>query len=95
VTLRVVRHELSDPLSGFFLMRKKIFTDCVENLVGEGFKILLDVLSNYKSGSITIKELPFTFRSRQHGESKLSASTVIYLFKFFLIKTFTRKTVAK
>jgi len=93
VTLKIVRHKLSDPLSGFFLMRRRVFVDCIPKLVGQGFKILLDVLSNYRSGSIVIKELPYTFKVRQHGKSKMSAATVVELFKFFLIKSCFRGRV--
>ena len=90
LTLKLIGHKVSDPLSGFFLMRKQLFSDCAEKLVGQGFKILLDVLSNFPPGTITIKEVPFVFRRRSYGESKLSPSTIKYFVEFLFIKTFGR-----
>ena len=85
------RQNLSDPLSGFFLMRKQVFLDCIKQLFGQGFKILLDVLSNYEPGVLKVKEFPYTFKARQFGESKLSITVIIQLLKFFCFKTFSSR----
>jgi dolichol-phosphate mannosyltransferase len=66
----VYRSELADPMSGFFMLRRELLEDTVRRLSGQGFKILLDILAS-SPRSVRIKELPYTFRQRRHGESKL------------------------
>jgi hypothetical protein len=63
---------ISDPMSGFFALRREAFDALAPNLSNQGFKILLDILATSRGG-LRIKELPFVFRARQHGESKLNA----------------------
>jgi len=71
----VTRVEIADPMSGFFMMRRAVFEDALRRLSAQGFKILLDVLAS-TSEPPRIKELPYEFRPRQHGESKLDALVV-------------------
>ncbi|HOY77250.1 MAG TPA: glycosyltransferase family 2 protein [Hyphomonadaceae bacterium] len=75
----VVKADLTDPMSGFFLIRRKAFDSAVRNLSGQGYKILLDIVASAKP-PLKIAEVPYTFRNRQHGDSKLdSAVTWEYL----------------
>lgn len=70
---------LSDPMSGFFLMRRSLFNEIVPSLSREGFKILLDIIAtgNRQLGrKLTIAEVPYDFRPRHAGESKMSALVV-------------------
>src|SRR5579863_5364710 len=39
----VVKAELTDPMSGFFLIRREAFSEAMRGLSGQGFKILLDL----------------------------------------------------
>ena len=66
----VLRADLSDPMSGFFMIRSQIVRDLVPALSGIGFKILLDIMTASRRG-LTFAELPYVFRSREVGESKL------------------------
>jgi dolichol-phosphate mannosyltransferase len=66
----ICRQDVSDPLSGFFMCRREVFEDAVRNLSGQGFKILLDLLAS-SPRPLRLRELPYRFRTRQHGESKL------------------------
>ena len=68
----IVKSELADPMSGFFMLRRDAFTAAVRNLSGQGFKILLDLLAS-SPRPLRFRELPFTFRTRQFGESKLDS----------------------
>ncbi len=68
----VMKIEVSDPMSGFFMLRKDAFHHTVRKLSGIGFKILLDILASSQRG-LRIKELPFEFRTRIVGESKLDS----------------------
>lgn len=62
--------DLTDPMSGFFILRRNTFEHAMRRLSGIGFKILLDLFASSET-PLRFKEIPFTFRSRQHGESKL------------------------
>jgi dolichol-phosphate mannosyltransferase len=68
----ICKTEIADPMSGFFMLRRDLFEASVRNLSGQGFKILLDLLAS-SPRPVRLKELPFEFRSRQHGESKLDS----------------------
>ncbi len=66
----VVKQELSDPMSGFFMLRRDVFERVVRRLSAKGFKILLDIFASAPE-PLKAVELPFTFGSRIKGESKL------------------------
>src|SRR6185312_14448668 len=63
---------LSDPMSGFFMMRRDCFDPLAPALSTQGFKILLDIVITGK-GRLRIVEQPYVFAARNHGESKLDA----------------------
>lgn len=67
---KFLKVSLSDPMSGFFMLRRDRFVELAPRLSSQGFKIMLDIVASAKGG-LRIKELPFVFRERQHGESKL------------------------
>jgi dolichol-phosphate mannosyltransferase len=67
--------KLKDPMSGYFLVWRKDFAEVKGQLDGKGFKILLEILTRLHAS--TIKEVPYTFRPRAHGESKLSGRVVL------------------
>ncbi len=62
--------ELSDPMSGFFVVRKSYFLEVVEGLDGKGFKLLVDMLSAAKR-PVRCGEVGYTFGMRRYGNSKL------------------------
>jgi dolichol-phosphate mannosyltransferase len=66
----VVPSDLTDPLSGFFMLRRPLIEEVADRLNGQGFKILLDIFASAKR-PLRFAELPFVFRSRHSGESKL------------------------
>jgi dolichol-phosphate mannosyltransferase len=66
----VVKAELSDPMSGFFIIERSAFTGAMRRLSGQGFKILLDLFASTPR-PFAFAELPLQFRERLHGESKL------------------------
>ena len=71
----IVHADIADPMSGFFMLRREAFDGAVRNLSGQGFKILLDLFAS-SPRPLRFRELPFTFRKRQFGESKLDAMVV-------------------
>ena len=72
----VIKTTLTDPLSGFFMLKRSVFDGVVRELSGMGFKILLDILSASKTPP-RVRELPFRFGSRLHGESKIDSLAVL------------------
>jgi len=68
----VYQHPVSDPMSGFFMMRRDLLEESMRELSTAGFKLLLDILATIKR-PIAIKEVAYTFRSRVEGESKLDS----------------------
>ena len=76
---RVLGHGLSDPMSGFFVVRRRFLERVVRRLYGRGFKILLDLIAA-AHGEVRIVERPYRMRSRQHGESKLGARVIAEFF---------------
>ena len=75
--------DLTDPMSGFFVVRRTFLDRVVRKLYGRGFKILLDLIAAAR-GEIRIVELPYRMRSREHGESKLGARVVAEFFMLLL-----------
>ena len=69
----VVTADLKDPMSGFFLMRRQAFDESVRNLSLHGFKILLDLFASAPK-PLRFAELPYDFRPRTLGESKLDSA---------------------
>ena len=67
---RLVKVELQDPMSGFFMLRADVLRGCVRRLSGVGYKILLDIVAEAE-GPLKVREIPYTFRERQVGDSKL------------------------
>jgi dolichol-phosphate mannosyltransferase len=78
--------EVSDPMSGFFMLRRETFAGVVRGLTGIGFKILLDILASCRSRP-RIVELPYSFRSRLAGESKLDGKAAQEFIMLLLDKT--------
>ncbi|HVX57067.1 MAG TPA: GtrA family protein, partial [Candidatus Saccharimonadales bacterium] len=68
--------ELSDPMSGFFMLRHEIVDAAAPRLSQQGFKILLDIVATTRE-PLRIREIPYRFGQRLHGESKLDASVVL------------------
>lgn len=90
----VVRANLSDPMSGFFMIRREAFEASLHYLSLQGYKILLDIVASAPT-PLRIKELPYVFRTRQHGESKLDALVSLEYLTLLLDKLFGRWLPAK
>jgi dolichol-phosphate mannosyltransferase len=68
----VVGADLKDSMSGFFMIRRDVFASAVRKLSMIGYKILLDFFAS-SPRPLRFKELPYQFRGRQAGESKLDS----------------------
>ncbi len=67
---RLLGIQLNDPMSGFFMIRRTAFEGAVYGLSSIGFKILVDLVVSSPT-PLRVKELPYQFRNRHAGESKL------------------------
>ena len=76
---------LTDPMSGFFLMRRPLFERIAPRLTGQGFKILLDLLLSAPS-RLRVTEMGVHFRVRAAGESKLGPLVLLQFVALLLDK---------
>lgn len=67
---RLTGTDLADPMSGFFAVSRAALMGALPKLSGEGFKILLDIVAS-SPRALRIVELPYVFRDRAAGVSKL------------------------
>src|SRR4051795_4029736 len=85
VAKRVLRVEIADPMSGFFMIRRDRFEQLAPELSIQGFKILLDIVAT-AHGSLRTREIPYSFSSRLHGESKLDSMVAMDFLGLVLAK---------
>jgi dolichol-phosphate mannosyltransferase len=71
---RLIEADVADSVSGFFMLRRALVDEVAPRLSGIGTKILIDILAS-ATRPLRIVELPYRFRPRSRGESKLDAFT--------------------
>ncbi len=82
---QVLKNDVSDPVSGYFMARRAIWDRAAPKLTTEGFKVLFDILASHPE-AIRVAELPYQFRDRLAGESKLDRRVVIEYLSLILNK---------
>jgi len=85
VAKRVLRVRVADPMSGFFMIRRDRFEQLAPQLSTQGFKILLDIVATAR-GKLRTVEVPYSFGSRLHGESKLDSLVALDFLGLVLAK---------
>ena len=85
----VISADLNDPMSGFFMIRRDAFMASVRNLSALGFKLLLDLFISSPQ-PLRFVELPYRFRNREAGESKLDTGVMWDYAMLLLDKAFGR-----
>ncbi len=85
IARRLLKVEVADPMSGFFMIRRDRFEQIAPKLSTQGFKILLDIIASAEGGLRTV-EIPYTFGSRLHGESKLDSMVALDFLGLVLAK---------
>ncbi len=75
---------LTDPMSGFFALRRETMERLAPRLSGTGFKILLDLVLTDRA--LRIREVPYRFRPRRAGASKLDALVLVQFAAVLLDK---------
>ncbi|HEX2215533.1 MAG TPA: glycosyltransferase family 2 protein [Xanthobacteraceae bacterium] len=71
----------SDPMSGFFAIRRDVVDRLADEIAVDGFKVLLDILATRRM-PLRVAEVPYAMREREHGESKLDTRV---LFDFIAL----------
>jgi dolichol-phosphate mannosyltransferase len=77
--------KLSDPMSGFFMLKRGIVEGLARKLSTQGFKILLDIVMT-AGKTLRLTELPYQFGTRHRGESKLDARATLDFIGLILSK---------
>ncbi|MEA2780598.1 MAG: dolichol-phosphate mannosyltransferase [Rhodospirillaceae bacterium] len=72
----IINRKLEDPMSGFFMIRREAFLECVYDLSQQGYKVLLDIIAS-SPRPLRITELPYQFRNRRAGESKVDLQILV------------------
>jgi dolichol-phosphate mannosyltransferase len=76
----ICRCEVSDAMSGFFIVESGYFRELAPRLTGTGFKILIDILAS-SDGPPRVTDVPYCFANRQFGDSKLDVTVKLeYLY---------------
>ncbi|PJZ76057.1 glycosyltransferase family 2 protein [Leptospira neocaledonica] len=70
---------VSDPMSGYFGIKRSVYSDTKNAINPRGFKILLEFLGRSKE-NLKIEEIPYTFQTRMYGETKLNNSVIKSFF---------------
>jgi dolichol-phosphate mannosyltransferase len=68
----LIPQQLRDPMSGFFIMKSQALREAARQLSGYGYKILLDLFVS-AGRPLRFAEVPYTFKPRVHGASKLDS----------------------
>lgn len=89
VARRLTGVELSDPMSGYFMLPAATARTLVPRLSGIGFKILLDLLAT-ADAPLRVKEFPLQFAARREGESKLDRAVLFDFLAGLYDKTLGR-----
>ncbi len=85
----IMKTKLSDPMSGFFAIRRELFFRIAPDLSQTGYKLLLDIVASHKS-AINTAEVPYTFRTRMAGQSKLDGAVILEYGELLLEKLLGR-----
>jgi len=77
---------LSDPLTGIFIVKRKTFLDQKKKLYLNGYKVFLDFYLSSMEHKNLHTEIPIKINERIYGESKVNLITLINILKLIFIK---------
>ena len=73
IARRVTGTDITDPMSGYFLLPTHRLRALAPQLSGIGFKVLLDILATARP-ALRVREFPLVFGARLSGTSKLDSA---------------------
>jgi dolichol-phosphate mannosyltransferase len=80
----ILGYKVTDPMSGFFIFKKKIYYKYKADLFGRGWKILADLI--YNKEDFKIKEIKIKFNHRLQNMSKMNLNVLANIIKLFIFK---------
>ncbi|MFA5406116.1 MAG: polyprenol monophosphomannose synthase [Candidatus Nanoarchaeia archaeon] len=81
---------ISDPMSGYFVIRKSVFDRVKDSINPIGYKIMLELYA--RAMPLSVAEVPYVFENRAIGESKLSNKVMKdYLAQLFSLRSSLNK----
>jgi len=89
---KVLQVPLTDPMSGFFMLRRELVEAVAPKLDTSGFKVLFDIVA-CQDAPPRFLELPYQFRAREAGTSKLDNGVVVQYLGLLTAKL-TRDTIS-
>jgi len=75
----LLKKKVSDPMSGFFVFKKKFFTLNKKKIYGKGFKLLFDLIYSSTKPS-KIEEYKIIFNKRKYNKSKMNLKVIFHIF---------------
>jgi dolichol-phosphate mannosyltransferase len=81
----LLKAQINDPMSGFFMLRRDVVDSIAPRLSRQGFKILLDIVASSPT-TMRIREVPYVFGPRLHGQSKLDSLVVLEYIELLIAK---------
>jgi len=78
----LLNQNVSDPMSGFFLIKKKLYNKIKKDINPEGYKLLLEFL--FVAPYVRLSEVPYRFGLRKKGESKLGGKVIKEYLKMLI-----------
>jgi dolichol-phosphate mannosyltransferase len=94
LTRLACRCRISDPMSGFFVVRRSFLEQFISNVRGSGFKLLFDLLTA-SADPVKVAEVPYHFRKRKRGESKLNLLVEIEYLRLLAYKLLRRRSLRR
>jgi dolichol-phosphate mannosyltransferase len=85
----ISRHDLSDPMSGYFLLTREFLESVMHRSTGVGFKILLDLVAS-SPRPVRFTEIAYRFGTREREESKLNINVGVEYLYLIVDKLFGR-----
>ena len=90
----IMKTRLTDPMSGFFAVRRSVLLEAAPALSNVGYKILLDLVASHPR-PLSVAEVGYTFGTRQSGASKLDQMVALEYLELLLDKTIGRYVPVK
>ena len=85
----IMKTPLTDPMSGFFAVRRDVLLDAAPSLSSVGYKILLDLVASHPR-RLSVAEVGYVFGVRSSGASKLDQMVALEYLELLLDKTVGR-----
>ena len=86
----IFKIKTADPMSGYFLFDKNIYTKNKKFFFGKGFKILADFLINSQN-ELKTRDCIIKFNRRYNDKSKMNFRILLLLIQFYLLSLIKNK----